>query len=197
MKHLAVIAVALVGACATGADPAATYDHYRSAIRISTNAQGWQVASTAPTAEQKDANLYSGGESLAMWVMVLKREGSPTLVTLAGSRARAIQQGNVQPTEEQGPWDRPEPAHVGNPWREADFAFTERKTECYGENFWCNRLQQFSVLLPPDAVKAFIAEGAADTIPVALFTRRDVDWRIPRVELLAALDAAGVTAEFR
>lgn len=46
-------------------------------------------------------------------------------------------------------------------------------------------------------VKAFIAEDAPDSIPVALFTRRDVDWRITRAELLAALDAVGATEAFR
>jgi len=52
-------------------------------------------------------------------------------------------------------------------------------------------------VLTPDMVRAFIAETAPDTIPVALISRRNVDWRVPRAELLAILDAAGVTDQFR
>jgi hypothetical protein len=195
--RLAVLAFALAVAACASTDPAADYARFKSEVNVRTNQQGWPVASSAPSTEAKNANLYAGGETLAMWVLVLQPPQGVATVVLAGSRARAIPQADVKPTDEQGPWDRPEPAHVGNPWREADFAFTQRRTECYGEAFWCNRLQQFSVTLAPDMVKAFIAEDAPDSIPVALFTRRDVDWRISRAELLATLDAAGATAGFR
>lgn len=195
--RLAILALAFViSACAT-IDTAADYARFKSEVNVRTNEQGWRVASSSRSTEAKNANLYSGGETLAMWVMVLQPPEGVATVVLAGSRARAIQQADVKPTDEQGPWDRPEPAHVGNPWREADFAFTQRRTECYGEAFWCNRLQNFSVTLTPDMVKAFIAEDAPDSIPVALFTRRDVDWRMPRAELLATLDALGIADQFR
>lgn len=197
--RVAVLALtlALAGAACTTSDPAADYARFKSEINVRTNEQGWQVASSAPSNEAKNANLYSGGEVLAMWVMVLQPPEGVATVVFAGSRARAILRADTKPTDEQGPWDRPEPAYVGNPWREADLAFTQRRTECYGEGFWCNRLQQFSVTLTPDLVKAFIAEDAPDSIPIALFTRRDVDWRITRAELLATLDAAGATGRFR
>lgn len=193
----ALMALALVGAACATSDPAADYARFSSDVRVRTNEQGWQVASSAPANEAKETNLYSGGESMAMWVMVLQPPEGVATVVFAGSRVRAIQQMGEKPTEDQGPWDRPEPAHIGNPWREADFVFTQRRTECYGEAYWCNRLQQFHVTLTPEMVKAFIAEDAADSIPVALFTRHDVDWRISRAELLATLDAAGATHNFR
>lgn len=195
--RVAILTLALAGAACTTTNPATDYTRFRSEVSVRTDEEGWQVASSAPSNEAKNANLYSGGEALAMWVLVLQPPEGVATVVFAGSRARSIPQADVKPTDEQGPWDRPEPAHVGNPWREADFAFTQRRTECYGEAYWCNRLQQFSVTLTPEMVKAFIAEDAPDTIPIALFTRRDVDWRITRAELLATLDAAGATERFR
>lgn len=192
-----LVLVGLLSACAAAPDPAAEYARYRATVQVRVNDEGWTIASSARANEQKNLNLYSGGESLVLWVMALKPDEGATHVVIGGSRARAIQQSAVKETDEQGPWDRPDPAHVGNPWREADFAFTQRRTECYGEAFWCNRLQTFEVKLTPEMVRAFIAEGAPDSIPVALFTRRDVDWRVPRAELLAVLDALGATAEFR
>ena len=166
-------------------------------MHVRTEPDGTRIASSAPANEAKSLNLYNGAEVLAMWVKVTNPpEGQPRVV-LAGSRARAIPHESVKPTDSEGPWDRPDPAHVGNPWREADFAFTDRATQCYNESFWCNRLQQFEVTLSADTVRAFIAETAPDSIPVALFTRSDVDWRIMRAELLATLDAVGAADHFR
>ena len=196
MQRLIFAMAVVLGACASS-DPAADYARFESAMHVRTDPDGARVASSAPANEAKNLNLYSGGEALAMWVMVHNPPQGETRVVLAGSRARAIPHEDVKPTDPEGPGVRAEPAYVGNPWQPVDFAYTERSTECYGASFWCNRLQQFELTLSGETVRAFIAEDAPESIPIALFTRRDVDWRIQRAELLATLEAAGAADQFR
>jgi hypothetical protein len=197
MRFTAIVLALACAACASASDPLADYARFRDVVHVGENEQGLPIASSAPANEVKDFNHYAGGEVLAIWVLVTHPPGESPRVVLAGSRAYAILSAEVKPTDEQGAWDRPEPSHVGNPWREADFRFTQRRTDCYGEGYWCNRIQQFEIILSPGMVKAFIAESAPDTIPVSLTSRRKVDWRVPRAELLATLDAAGATDQFR
>jgi hypothetical protein len=197
MRFAAIIVALACAACASASDPVADYARFRDVVHIGENEQGLPIASSAPANEAKNLNHFTGGEVLAVWVLVTHPAGETPRVVLAGSRAYAILSADVKPTDEQGAWDRPDPAHIGNPWREADFNFTQRRTDCLGEAYWCNRYQQFEIVLTSEMVKAFIAEAAPDSIPVALFSRRKVDWRVPRAELLATLDAAGVTDQFR
>jgi hypothetical protein len=197
MRFATLLLSLAVSACASVSDPVADYARFRDQMYVGVDEAGSPVVSSAPANEVKDFNHYTGGEVLAVWVRVTTPPGKPARVVLAGSRAFAIMRAEVRPTEEQGPFDRPEPANIGNPWREADFNYTQRRTDCYGEGYWCSRIQQFEVVLTPEIIRAFIAETAPDTIPVALISRRNVDWRVPRAELLATLDAAGVTDQFR
>lgn len=198
MKRVWLLAVGMLAACATPSDPAADYQRISSSLQVVTGANGERVVSTSKSADAQREFFYMGNsEGIAMWVKALKRDGEPAVVVLGGSRAFHQPHSEVNSTEAEGPWDRPDPAYIGTPWREADFRFSDRQSICYNAAAWCERRQQFDVLLSRQMVKDFIAEGAPDSIPIALFSRRDIDWRLPRVELLAALDALGVTDEFR
>lgn len=199
MKRVGLAAVAaILSACATPSDPEADYQRIRASLEVRTAPNGARVVSTSQVADAQHEVFYMGNsEGIAVWVKALKREGEPAVVMLGGSRAFHQPHSEVKGTEPEGAWDRPDPTYVGSPWREADFRFSDRQSICYNAAAWCERRQQFDVLLSAQMVKDFIAEGAPDMIPIALFSKRDIDWRLPRVELLAALDSLGVTAEFR
>jgi len=203
MKRVWLVAAAAIlsgflPACATPSDPVADYQRISASLQVLTGPNGERVVSTSKSAEAQHETFYMGNsEGIAVWVKALKQEGQPAVVVLGGSRAFHQPHSEVNGTEPEGPWDRPDPAYIGTPWREADFRFSDRQSICYNAAAWCERRQQFDVLLSRQMVKDFIGEGAPDSIPIALFSRRDIDWRLPRVELLAALDALGVTDEFR
>ena len=82
--RVAILALALAGAACTTTNPATDYTRFRSEVSVRTDEEGWQVASSAPSNEAKNANLYSGGEALAMWVLVLQPPEGVATVVFAG-----------------------------------------------------------------------------------------------------------------
>jgi hypothetical protein len=188
----------MLAACASAPDQASLYNDIRPKITVRNLGGSVRDASSAHAVEPKWQKTYAGaGRGVVIWVQVDKKGDYPAEVTLMGSRASSVLESEVSKDDATGPWDRPEPALVGFPWHEADFEYTDRKTQCFGVAYWCSREVEFNIHLPHDLVVRLLADEKSDSIPIALYSTRHIDWRMPRAELLATVDALNVRDEFR
>jgi hypothetical protein len=125
-----------------------------------------------------------------------KPASGQTEVVLVGERLRYILPKEAPKQREFGPWDPPDPAFVGSPWKEANLRYRGMEIECFGEAYWCAQVWFIEIVLPEAIVRTMVGDPRRKDLPVALSKRKKVEWRTPRDELLAVLDKLGVTAEF-
>jgi hypothetical protein len=172
---------------------------YRSLIEVGADEDG-QVATSIKAADVKERRGYSPGSEVvsAFWVEARKRGSGPTQVFLVGERLRYILPSEAPKTKSTtyGPWDPPDPVHVGSPWKEADLRYRGSEIQCISDQHWCWQVWFLEVSLPEDVVQSVVTNPKKKEVPLSLSKRRRVEWRTPRDELIATLDALGVLAEF-
>lgn len=199
MKIAMTLTAALLAAACASAPAAEVPSPAKMAAQIIVveTEPGLRAASSVELADPKYANGIAAGGGVAIWVSVEKRAGLPAKVAFAGERVIYLLPTEVTSTAPMGSWDRPEPAFVGSMLRSADFKFLQRQVSCRNDQHWCVNRQDFVIELTPEMVRDFVRDGAGSKIPVSLVRKTKIDWRVPKAELVATLDALGVLGEFR
>jgi hypothetical protein len=160
--------------------------------------EGGRIATSIRAAEVKNKKGYSPGAQtyLVFWVEAVRPEAGPTQVFLVGERLRWVVPDEAPPQKEYGPSDPSDPVSVGSPWRDADIRYRGSRVECVQSQYWCARTWGIEIVLPDEVVRSVVSNPKKKDIPLAMSKPRRVDWRVPREELIATLDALGVLSEF-
>jgi hypothetical protein len=199
MKLVMIVAVCslAVASAVAPARAAPPYDEIRNRVEVRDLMPGVRVASSIDVAIPKYSNTYSTQSGVAIWVFVEKRHDAPAKVYFMGERVTMLLPTEVTSTEPTGPWNRAEPAFIGPKLRPVSFQYLNVKMDCVDDQHWCNSRQDFRIEIPSAMVHDFIETKAAAKIPVSIIRTSKIDWRVPKVELIATLDALGVLEEFQ
>lgn len=195
MKYLLAAAVVLAGVAPALAQTKGK--DYAALVEVGADEDG-RIATTVRAAEVKEKRGYSpGAESMTVfWVEARKPDGGPARVSLVGQRLRYITPSEAPQTKKYGPWDPVDPASVGSPWKDADLRYRGSEVECISDAYWCWQTWFIEVVLPESVVRTVVNDPKKKEIPLSLSKRRKVEWRTPRAEVIAALEALGVVGEF-
>ena len=195
MKYL--LAALVVLASAGPAVAQSKGKDYRSLVEVGAD-DGGRIATTIRAAEVKEKRGYSAGATsvTVFWVEARKPDNGPTQVSLVGERLRYVLSSEVPKTTEYGPWDPPEPVSVGSPWQDADLRYRGARFECISDAYWCWQTWLIEVVLPESVVRSVVTNPKMKEVRLSLSNRRRVEWRTPRDELIAALEALDVLTEF-
>ena len=93
--------------------------------------------------------------------------------------------------------DPKEPVFVGPKLKRTDVLARWTKIDCNEVEKYCTRIDALEIPLAPEVVRDYIAPSAPDEIKVALTRRNRVDFRIPKAELIATLDALNVLDRYQ
>jgi hypothetical protein len=170
---------------------------YRSLIEVGADENG-RIAHSGRAAEAKETTGYSPGAEVitVFWVEARKPENGPAQVSLVGRRIRYVLPDEVPKTTEFGPWDPAEPVSVGSPWQDADLRYRGASYKCLSDAHWCWQSRFIEVVLPESLVRSVVTNPKMKEVRLSLSNRRKVEWRTPRDELIATLNALGVLNEF-
>jgi hypothetical protein len=159
---------------------------------------GGRLATSRKAAEIKNKRGYTPGAEVisAFWVEARKPDNGPVEVALVGERLRFILPTEAPQQREWGPSDPPNPVQVGSPWRDADLRYRGIEIHCISDAYWCSQKWFIEVVLPEGVIRSVVNNPKTKEIRLTLSNRRRVDWRTPRDELMATLEALGVLAEF-
>lgn len=152
---------------------------------------GEVFASTRGDAQVKNSKGYSASatSSLAMWVEAHRAPDGSKRLVIAGQQVRYILPKETDGSRLYGPSDPTEPAYVGSPWKAADLRYREIEVICWNDAYWCAQVWTIEIPVDEAVLSAFVAKPAAKEIRVSLTKRRKVDWRVPRDDVMAVMNA--------
>lgn len=150
---------------------------------------GERVASTIGNGEVKNRQGYSPAalSSVVMWVEARQAGTVAPRVFLVGQQLRYTLPSETQVRGKFGRSDPKDPAYVDSPFSKVDVKTRWTEIICVSDAYYCSRIDEHEIALSPDQVRAFTAGGG--DIPVALTRKNRIDWRVPKSELIAALNA--------
>jgi hypothetical protein len=167
-------------------------------VVIQEQAAGKRVASSMNFAVIVRSTRYiNGGKSQdSAFVYAEALPGKPTLVAIVGSRGYALFPEEVQSWDAEADPKAIRPAFVGYPWRETTYRTLERDVKCDGPGQWCMWTAHYQIDLPPELLREILADKDQTKLQVGL-GQPSTDWNVPKVHVVATLDALGVLEEFR
>ncbi|HVY88145.1 MAG TPA: hypothetical protein VG942_04710 [Hyphomonadaceae bacterium] len=160
---------------------------------------GARVATTVAPTDTRKKNGYSlaAQTETNFWVEVRQETNGDVHVMFKGQQLHFALPEEAGAPGRYGPRPSEYPAYVGTPLTKATLTFPWLDVSCLDKSHWCNRIQAMQIDLDADQVRSMIAEKASATIAISISNKRRIEWRMPKADLIAALDALGVLGQFR
>ncbi|MAK60419.1 MAG: hypothetical protein CMK09_05530 [Ponticaulis sp.] len=189
MRLIAPLAAALfLFGCKTTPEPQLAPSDYQISYGRDADT-GWLIARSAGNHNVEDNRAYSNmtSQRLIFWVEAMKEETGKTRVFFVGQRVRRLTEDSGREPGRSGRIDLTNPAWVGPGYKEADLQLRWRDIRCFGQAYFCNQTDMMEITLT-DEMLANILASDASSIPIAVDRKTNIDWRIPKNELIAVLE---------
>ncbi len=160
---------------------------------------GELVASSVNASEQDLHRGYYRASShiIRFWIEARRSEAGDIRVLITGQKLIWRGLRETRDRGEFGPWDPKDPVFVGRRLDRTDVLARWTKIDCNEAEKYCSRVDALDIPLSPEKVRDYIAASAPDDIKIALTRRNRVDFRIPKAELIATLEALDALEHFQ
>ena len=180
----------LVG-CETAPKTALTPEDFEIAFQREPETGALRV-STAGNQDFEHTRAYDNmtNQYLTFWIEAVRTITGEQQVYVVGDRLRFRTEESLSEEGRTERIDVKQPAWVGPSFREADLQLRWRDIRCpkQGGAYFCNQRDRLQITLTEDMIASIMDSGRQD-FPVAIDRRTNVDWRVPKAELVAVLMA--------
>lgn len=196
MKRLVQIACALgIAFAPVAAQAQAASDPSTPEIQISMDTEtGERVASSVAASElaRHTGRYVASAHIISFWIEARESEAGDLRVLITGERVTWRGLSDTPERGKFGPWDPKDPVYVGRKLKRTDVLARWSEIGCIEARKYCSQIDALDIPLAPETVSEMIAADAPENIKIALTRRNKVDYRIPKAQLIATLDALGV-----